>query len=319
MGGVRPAVALPAVGDPGALGQAAEQVDALPDGVPGGAQLALDEGADLLLRPGGAGVVTGHRGRQQSVVERRVGGRSGRRAVELAARVAARLGELGGPLGRYTGRRGDPGEQRAQVLVLQGALAGRPVAGQELRQGQQQAGARHPGPLAEVREPAAQQRHVRRRGEGRLRLLLGRPPEPHRAAQQAHVLDAGGARHDQLGCVGAQFDLDRDLLAGLRVGLLALLELDVVGEAVHVGQHRLGQVGEEGEPQVTVPGLGDRQQQRLLAVGADQGAQRGAGLTGGGQRDEDQRAGGEVAVADRGPRLGAAGCRRLHPGQRLDQ
>ncbi len=234
---VRPAVALPAVGDPRSRRQRAQQVQTPPDGVPGGPQLALYQGADLFLGAGAPRVVTGHRGGEQPVVEGRVRGRAGRRAQQLTVRVPPRLGALGRLPARYARRRVDPGEQRPQMLVLQHALPGGPMAAQQPRHGQQQTGARHPGPLTQMSEPAAQQRHMGRRGIRRLRLLLGRPPKPHRAPQQPHEVDSRGARHDQLRGVRTQFDLHRDPLAGLRVGLLALLPLHGVREAVHIRQH----------------------------------------------------------------------------------
>lgn len=108
------------------------------------------------------------------------------------------------------------------MLVLQAALAGGPVPCEQLGGAEQHRGAGDAGALGEVREPAAQQRHPRGSRVRVLGVLLGRAPEPHRAAQQPYVLDARAAGNDDLRGVHAQFGLDLGLLAGLRIGLGAL-------------------------------------------------------------------------------------------------
>lgn len=336
--GERPAVARPPLLDVRALRQRPQQVQALPHPVPGGQRPAAHQLADLPLgrgeraqpvvgleavlggRQGGTRAVVAFEGRcEQLVVERRVGRRTGRRAPQLPGGVPREFRaqrRLGARLAR---RWGDPGELCPQVLVLQAGLPGRPVPAQDLRHRQEQRGSGHPRPLPEVGQPASEQRHARGRGVRRLRVLLRRTPEAHGAAQQAYELDARAARNDQLGRVGAQLDLDLDAFAGLRVGLAALGGLDGVGVGVEVRQDDVGQFGEEREPQVAVARLRYDQQPRRLPVGADQRAQRGTGLTGRGQRHEDQRPLGQMPVPHGGGGLGAAGGDGLEAGEGGDQ
>ncbi len=224
-----------------------------------------------------------------------------------------------GPVAVVPGRRVDPGEQRPEVLVLQRGLAGGPVPGQQLRHGDQQRGARHPGPLAEVGEPAAQQRHLLRRRVRALRVLLGGAAEAVGPPQQPHQLDPGPPRHDELRSVGAQLGDDLDALARLRVGLGALGGLHLGRVLLDVRQDHRGEAGEEGEAQLPVGGLRDHQQPGRVPVGADERAERSPGLTGRGERDEDQRAGGEVAVEHGRGGLRPARTHRLQPGEGADQ
>src|SRR5690606_40905376 len=138
-------------------GQRPQQVQAPPYRVPRGTGAALDEGADPLLGGGHVtepvvglhavlgggqrrtGAVEALDGRgEQLVVEGRVGRRARGRAQQLPLVVARELGLPRGLGTRAPGGRVDPGEQRAQVLVLQGGLAGRPVPGQHVGQGEQQ-------------------------------------------------------------------------------------------------------------------------------------------------------------------------------------
>lgn len=336
--GERPAVARPPLLDVRTLRQRPQQVQALPHLVPGGQRPALHQLADLLLGRGeGAQPVVGLEtvlgggqggtravvaldgGGEQFVVERRVGRRTGRRAPQLSGGVPREFRAQRRLRARLTRRRGDPGELCPQVLVLQAGLPGSPVPPQDLRHRRQQRGAGHPGPLPEVGQPPPEQRHARRRGIRRLRILLRRPPKAHGAAQEAYEVDARAARDDQLGRVGAQLDLDLDAFAGLRVGLAALGGLDDVGVGVEVRQDDVGQFGEEREPQLAVARLRHDEQPRRLPVGADQRAQRGTGLTGGGQRHEDQRPLGQVPVPDGGGGLGAAGGDGLEAGEGGDQ
>jgi hypothetical protein len=86
-----------------------------------------------------------------------------------------------------------------------------------------------------------------------------------------------------------------------------------------VAEDDLGQVRRELEALGPVAGLVDGEQPRLVRVVADQGGQRRAGLARQLQRDDDQRALAEVDVADGADPLGAAGGRRLDPGERGQQ
>ena len=81
------------------------------------------------------------------------------------------------------------------------------------------------------------------------------------------------------------------------------------------GSTTSGQLGEEREPQVAVARLRHDEQPGRVPVGADQRAERGPGLTGGGERHEDQGALGQVPVPDGGEGLGAAGARRPPAGR----
>ena len=147
-----------------------------------------------------------------------------------------------------------------------------------------------------------------RRRMRRLRVLLGGTPEAHGAPEQPYEVDARAARQDQLRGVRAQLDLDLDALAGLRVGLAALGGLHDVGVRVDVRQDDVRQLGQEREPQVAVARLRHDQQPGRVPVGADQRAERGAGLTGGGERHEDQRPVGRDAGAGRWRRAGRGRC-----------
>lgn len=290
--GEGPAVACPPLLDVRALRQLPQQVQALPHLVPGGQRPAPHQLADLplgrgersqpvvgleaVLRGGqrGTRAVVALDGRgEQLVVERRVGRRTGRRAPQLPVGATRELRPQRRPRARLARRRGDPGELGPQVLVLQAGLPGRPVPAQELRHRRQQRGAGHPGPLPEMGQPPAEQRHARGCGMRCLRVLLRRPPEAHGAAQEAHEVDAGAARDDQLGRVRAQLDLDLDAFPGLRVGLVAFGGLDDVGIGVEVRQDDVGQFREEREPQVAVARLRHHEQTRRVPVGAHQRAQ----------------------------------------------
>ncbi|CAM5259906.1 hypothetical protein SGLAM104S_06445 [Streptomyces glaucescens] len=153
----------------------------------------------------------------------------------------------------------------------------------------------------------------------RLRVLLRRTPEAHRAAQQPDELDARAARHDQLRGVRAQIDLDLDPLAGLRVGLGALGGLHGVRVRVDVRQHDVRQLRQEREPQIAVAGLRDDEQPGRVPVGADQRAQRRPGLTGGDQRHEDQRPFRQVPVPHGRGGLRAPAVDGLQPREGGDQ
>ena len=164
--GERPAVAGPPVGDVRALRQRPQQVEAPPHRVPGGPGDARDQVADAPLGGGQfAEPVVRLRRRPARRRAPSARGRSARwRGPAAGCRTPGRWrGRRAGtpaaparpagvrPVGRRVGAgrapgRVDPGEQRAQVLVLQAALAGGPVPGQQVRQGQQQRRSRAPGP-----------------------------------------------------------------------------------------------------------------------------------------------------------------------------
>ena len=127
--------------------------------------------------------------------------------------------------------------------------------------------------------------------------------------------------HDQLRCVRAQFDLDLDPLARSPDRSLPRSASSTSSAyASRYGSTTLGQVGRGTRTAGRGRGAaGPRQQSGRVAVGADQRAERGARLARRGQRHEDERPLGEMAVADGGQRLGPAALDGLQPGQRGDQ
>jgi hypothetical protein len=93
-------------------------------------------------------------------------------------------------------------------------------------------------------------------------------------------------------------------------------EFRLAARGVDVVDDDPGQRGEEGEALVAVARLGDDEQRRRGAVGADQGGERRGGLPGEQQRDEDKGPLGQVDVPDRGQRHGAARGEGLGAGER---
>lgn len=238
---------------------------------------------------------------------------------QLAVRVACRLGQLGGRGAGQAVRRLVPGELGGQVLVLQQALPGRPVPGQQRGHRQQQVRARHLGPLGQMGQPAPQQRHPGRRRVRPGVRVLRRAPEPGGPPEQCQVPHRTDVRDDQLRCVQAQLTGGQGLLAGGRVLLGALDQLDRLGERVQVRQQVVGQRGQELGPPLPVERLRHDVQPGLGPVGAEQHGQRRAVLGRRGERDQHHRPVREVAVAHGGQRLGVAAADRLQPGQRGQQ
>ncbi len=115
---------------------------------------------------------------------------------------------------------------------------------------------------------------------------------------------AGRVRQQQLGGVG---EADPGLPDVHRL-LAAKVAPDVV-------QDDGRQLGGEGEPLVAVARLGHGEQTRGLRAVADHRGQRGAGLSGQGQRDEDQRPVADVHVPDGAARLGGAPLDGEGPGE----
>ncbi|GAA3097746.1 hypothetical protein GCM10010449_21430 [Streptomyces rectiviolaceus] len=78
-------------------------------------------------------------------------------------------------------------------------------------------------------------------------------------------------------------------------------------------------MGEEGEAEVAVAGLGDEKHTGRGPLRPDEGAERGACLARGDEGDEDEGALGEMPVPCRRSRLGAACGYRFQASEVVDQ